>query len=372
MSAKNKPLPLARLFLIVILLLSGVGFFVFMSASLGIAGTDLSDFIKVISKQLIILGVSLLILLIVANIPYSIFRRYALLILFSSIVLTLLVFIPGLGVKSGGALRWINIAGFSFQPAEMLKLGLVIYYAAWLTKMKNKTDTLKFGVIPLLILIFLSAGILISQPDTGTFLIIVTALLSMYVGAGAKWKHLCLIGLIGLVGLVGLVASKPYLQSRIDTFLNPNADTLGQSYQLNQSLIAIGSGGLFGRGFGQSLQKFNFLPEPNGDSIFAVSAEEFGFVGSIILLILFLTLALIGLKIASNTTDQFGRLMVIGLVILIISQSFTNIAAMLGLIPLTGIPLILVSQGGSALLFAGLAFGLILSVTNKKRNLFKS
>ncbi|MEX0910253.1 MAG: putative peptidoglycan glycosyltransferase FtsW [Candidatus Paceibacterota bacterium] len=353
----------SRLFTTIVLILAGFGFFVFLSASLGLAGNDFSSFIKVGLKQFIILLIGLLVMLITSNIPYKIWRQYSLPLFILSVFVTLLVFVPQLGISAGGAKRWLALGGLSFQPSEILKIGVILYYGAWLAKIKHKVDTLKYGLMPLVIIISILGLTLLTQPDTDTFLVIVIALLAMFLVGGGRWKHLAIICLVGAILLAGLIAYKPYLKDRFITFLDPTQNTLGTSYQINQSLIAIGSGGITGRGFGQSLQKFSFLPEPNGDSIFSVAAEEFGFIGSIIILILFLLFSIIGLKIASSAKEPFGRLIVTGLVIMIISQSFINISSMMGLIPISGITLVFISQGGSSLLFSLLAIGIILNVS---------
>ena len=171
----------------------------------------------------------------------------------------------------------------------------------------------------------------------------------MFIIAGGKWRHLAVIILLGIAFLSVATLTRPYIKDRIITYLNPQNDLLGASYQINQSLIAIGAGGVTGRGFGQSVQKFSFLPQPIGDSIFSVAAEEFGFIGAIVILLFFTLYGLIGLKIASSASNTFGRLLATGIVILVISQSFINIGAMIGILPLTGIPLVFFSQGGSAL-----------------------
>ena len=363
----SKPKAESRLFLLLVVLLAGFGFFIFLSASLGMVGSDLPGFIRIGLKQFAVLMAGLILMIAVANISYRHFRTYALPLLILSTVATALVFVPGLGISAGGATRWLDRGPVSFQPAELLKLGFVIYYAAWLASVKEKSGTFKQGLLPLFILLGLAGGLLILQPDTGTFLVIAAALVGQFFVGGGKWRHLFLMALLGVLAIGALAATKPYIRDRIVTFFDPDSDTLGSAYQINQSLIAIGSGGLSGRGFGQSLQKFNFLPQPIGDSIFAVASEEFGFIGAIIILLLFLAFGLGGLKIAARQTDTFGRLLAAGLVILVISQSFANIGAMLGLIPLTGEPLIFVSQGGSALLFGLTAVGIILNIARHKK-----
>ena len=207
---------------------------------------------------------------------------------------------------------------------------------------------------------------LILQPDVGTLIVLVVTGGAMYIAAGARFRDIILAGIIGLGALAIIATQKTYIYERILTFILPSRDPLGHSYQLEQSLIAIGSGEWLGRGFGQSVQKFNFLPEPMGDSIFAVAAEEFGFIGACIIILLFLFFLYRGLHIARHSKDFFGGLIVVGLVILIVWQSFVNIGAMLGVLPLTGLPLIFISHGGSALLLALAEVGVILNVSRHR------
>ena len=284
-----------------------------------------------------------------------------------SIVVSLLVFIPNIGFAFGGAKRWILLGPFTFQPAELLKLGFVIYFATWLSGVRELLHTFRYGLLPFLILMSIIGALLLSQPDTGTFLVIFVTGVAMYIVAGARWRDIFSLGALSIFGLLVLAYVRPYIKERLLTFFDPAFDPLGISYQIQQSLIAIGSGGWFGRGFGQSIQKFNFLPEPIGDSIFAVAAEEFGFIGSVILITLFLFLAFRGRHIAGRTPDYFGGLLVVGIVILIVFQSFTNIGSMLGVLPLTGLPLLFVSHGGSALLFALAGVGIVLNVSRYSR-----
>ena len=205
--------------------------------------------------------------------------------------------------------------------------------------------------------------VLLAQPDTGTLLVMLAAGFGMFFAGGARWRDIAILVGASISGAVLLVLSRPYIMDRILAFIDPNKDPLGASYQIQQSLIAVGSGELFGRGFGQSIQKFSFLPEPFGDSIFAVTAEEFGFIGSSLLIMLFLFLAIRGLKIAVRAPDHFSGLVVVGIVILIVFQSFINMASMLGIFPLTGLPLLFISHGGSALFFALLGIGIILGIS---------
>jgi len=356
-------------FLSIVIILVLVGFFIFSSASLGLLTRDGIKFSSAIFNQVflgLILGISAM--FITSQINYLNYKKYSFYIFLTSLILTSLVFLPELGFEHGGAKRWIFLGPLSFQPAEFLKLGFIIYFGAWLSSIKTKIKTLRYGILPMVILLFLIGAILLNQPDTGTFLVIFITAIGMFFVSGASWKHIwgSLVSASVVFGILAYL--KPYIWQRVLTFMDPSVDGLGVGYQIRQSLIAIGSGQWFGRGFGKSVQKFNFLPEPIGDSIFAVTAEEWGFVGSVLLIFLFLFFAFQGLKIASRSSDNFGKLLVTGIVILIVSQSFINISSMLGIIPLTGMPLLFVSHGGTALMFVLLEIGIVLNVSRYKKH----
>ena len=355
-------------FLISVIILVAVGFFIFTSASLGLLARSGATFSSVAFNQLFFgLFLGTVACIITTNVDYRWLRKFSLLIFIFSTVVTLLVFVPHLGFASGGAKRWINIGSFSFQPAELYKIGFVIYLAAWIATIKNKIISIKYGFLPFIILILITAGVLLSQPDTDTFFIIFFAGIAMYLVAGCRWRDLILLAMIGVIGFGVVYVTKPYIRARVDTFIHPTHNALSSGYQSQQSQIAIGSGQLFGRGFGQSVQKFNFLPEPIGDSIFAVAAEEFGFVGSVAIILLYLFFTFRGFKIASNVEDTFGRLVIVGIVILIISESLINISAMLGILPLSGTPLLFISHGGTALLFTLAEVGIILNISKHQK-----
>lgn len=352
------------LFIVVTLILSG--FFIFYSASLGLLTRESVSLSSVMFNQ-IFLGLVLgsFAMFITSKINYRKYRKYAFYIFLFSMVLSVLVFSP-FGLEHGGAKRWLLLFGFSFQPAEFLKLGFVIYFAAWLSSVKKLVKKFKYGILPMIIMLALVGLILLNQPDTGTFLVIFITAMTMLFVSGAKWKHIFGAVFLAGVGFGVMAFLRPYLWQRVLTFISPATDSLGAGYQIKQSLIAIGSGEWFGRGFGRSIQKFNYLPEPIGDSIFAVTAEEWGFVGSTFLVALFVFFAYKGFRIASESYDSFGRLLTVGIVILIVSQSFINMASMLGIFPLTGMPLLFVSHGGTALMFTLLEVGIILNISKYK------
>jgi len=351
-------------FLLISIILIVAGFFIFSSASLALLAKESSNYSSIAFSQTVFgLFAGTVVMIIVSRLDSQIWKKSAFWLLLIAIIINILVLVPGIGFEHAGARRWIKLGAVSFQTSEMLKLAFIIYFAAWVAGVKEKMKTFYWGFLPLLVLFAISAVLLLKQPDTDNLILIIIAGVAMFIAAGGKWRYVFSILLAVIIGLALLAYTRPYVMQRITTFLNPQTDIQGASYQVQQSLIAVGSGGLFGRGFGQSVQKFTYLPEPVGDSIFAVAAEEFGFVGSVFLLIMFVLFATRGIKIASETSGVFGRLTVVGIVIMITSQAFVNIGAMLGVIPLSGITLPFVSHGGTSLFFTLLEVGIVLSIS---------
>ncbi len=359
---------LDRSLLILTITLVALGFLIFSSASLGLLARNGASFSSVALNQVLfgIVGGGIAFFL-TSTLHYRWWRQYAFYIFVFSIVLTLCVFVPGLGLAHGGATRWIHLGSFSMQPAELLKIGFTIYMATWLSGMKNQIKIFTKGTLPFM-LIVAGVGIpLLLQPDTDTYLMMVAAALAMFITAGGRVRDVALMLCAGVVLIVILAFSRQYIMDRIMTFINPALDPQGSGYQIKQSLIAVGSGGFLGRGFGQSIQKFEYLPEPIGDSIFAVYAEEFGFLGSLVLILIFSAFAARGYKIATHAPDLFGMLLVVGIITLIMSQVFLNIAAMLAIAPLSGLPLPFISHGGTALLVTLAAVGIVINVSKYQK-----
>jgi cell division protein FtsW len=364
----SKSFSVDKIFLIIVATLAVCGLLIFLSASLSLLGSKSGELSRILIVQIVIgLGGGIIGAYIMTKIPLKYVKKYALHIAILSLLLTALVLIPGVGVRSGGAVRWIDLGFISFQPAEILKYAIIIYYAAWLSFSDNMKGNIWYTLVPLLGILGLVGGLLLAQPDTDTFMIIAMTCILMYFVSGAPWKHIFAIFVGGILVGVILVLTRPYILGRITTFLNPTHDPLGSSYQVQQGLIAVGSGKISGRGFGQSIQKFKYLPEPLSDSIYAVMAEEFGFIGSIGLIILYIFLGLRGYVIAIKTSDHFHRYVVIGVVSLIVFQSLLNIASTIALFPLSGLPLVLVSHGGTALFFAYLSIGLVLNISQYQK-----
>lgn len=299
------------------------------------------------------------------KIPLHLIRKSALPFLLITIILLIVVFTPQFGLDLKGAKRWVNFWGFSFQPSEILKVSFVIYLAAWLEKRRDSIKSFIGGFVPFLAITGIISLLLIAQPDIGTLGIILITALAMYFVAGSKIRYVITSFFLGASAVYILSKTAPYRLNRIVAFLNPEADPLGIGYQINQAIIAIGSGGVWGVGFGQSRQKYNYLPEPVTDSIFAIASEELGLVGATIIISLFLLFCYFGYKISKNASTEFGRLLSFGLTTWIAIQAMVNIAAISGLLPLTGVPLPFVSYGGTSLVMALTSVGIISNIAKK-------
>jgi cell division protein FtsW len=345
------------------------GLVVFGSAALGVLASNEVKFFAVVKTQLIyaLLGGGFALCMGVI-IPYSVYKKYAYVIFSLAVLITILVFVPGLSRYHGGAHRWIDVGPFSLQPSEALKFGFVVFVAYWCTYYRSFFKDWKYGFLPYLISLGIVTVLLLAQPDFGTYLVIVGASFITYFVGGARKRHIQYLFLCAVIGFLLLILIRPYMLERVKTFFNNTHDPRGSSWQLNQSLIALGGGGLTGRGLGQSVQKFNYLPEPIGDSIFAVLGEELGFLGAMYLIILYAIVSVRGYIIAKTAGDQFGRLLATGVVSILLIQSTLNIGSMLGLLPLTGVPLPLISHGGTALMVALFELGVLLNISKSTTN----
>jgi cell division protein FtsW len=340
------------------------GLIIFSSAALGVLAVNDIKFYAIIKSQLMyaLIGGACA-LSMGAFLPHQLYKKYGYHFFFASLFLTACVFIPKLAMYHGGAHRWINLGFISLQPSEILKLTFVMAVALWCSTKRNEFRNWKFGLLPMLTSMGLVSAIMLAQPDFGTFFIIAMSAFSVYFAGGARLNHILIMAALGIISVVLLIAVRPYMLERIKTYIAGDRDPRGSSWQLNQSLIAIGSGGFFGRGLGQSIQKFNYLPEPIGDSIFAVAAEELGLIGVIFILMLYTILGIRGFLVAIHAETQFERLLGIGIVTILLSQASLNITSMLGIFPLTGVPLPLMSHGGTALMVALFELGILLHIS---------
>ncbi len=320
-------------------------------------GTNNYFLIRQIINALIGIGV----LIVFSLVNYKTWKKFAPVLLFLTIILLLLVFL--VGFSSGGAKRWLNLGSFLVQPTEIAKLAYILYLSAWLENRGEKLRDFQYGFVPFALMTAFISLLIILQPDLGTATVIALTAALIFITAGGTFKQIVAGGVSGLLLIWLLIKSSAYRFARLSVFLNPSADKQGIGYHINQALLAIGSGGFFGLGFGQSRQKYNYLPEPIGDSIFAVIAEEIGFIRILVLILLFLVLAYRGFRIARLAPDVFGRLAAFGITSWITLQALINISAMLSLAPLTGIPLPFISYGGSSLITSLAGIGILLNIS---------
>lgn len=298
-------------------------------------------------------------------IDYRKYKKWAPLFLLLGLAGLLLTFSP-LGYSSGGARRWLQLGPVSVQPSELLKILLIVYLAAWLSGTRaDRQRSMHEGFLPFLFISGVIGGLLILQRSTSAAVILLTGAFAVYFVGGARKKYLLTTIAVGLVAFLIIVIATPYRLERVKSFLNPQEGAEEESYQLNQALLSIGSGGLFGVGFGESTAK-RFLPERIGDSIFAIIAEEFGFVGSLVVVLLFFLLVARIFILARNSRDGFARLLLVGFGTIIGIQAFIHIGANSGLIPLTGVPLPFISFGGTALAVFMTMSGIVLNISQKK------
>jgi len=301
-------------------------------------------------------------------------KKWAPVLLLINLALLIIVFLPKIGAEARGAARWISLGPISFQPSEFLKLTFILYLAAWLTS--RASDQRKSGsrqaekgfsqtLIAFLIVIIFVSLLLIFQPDISTLGVIVASAILMYFLASTPLWHSILIIFGGILSLFAIIKLAPYRINRLLVFLNPEIDPTGIGYQIKQALIAIGSGGIFGLGLGLGMfrQKIGFLPHSISDSIFAIFAEETGFIGSFILVLLYLAFFWRGLKIGKQSADKFSKFCAFGITFWITLQAFVNIGSMIGILPLTGIPLPFISYGGSALISELVGVGVLLNIS---------
>lgn len=352
-----------------ILLLTILALTVFGLMMVGSASTVLAEALRgdpfFFLKHQLFYGGTVGILAFIAGyfIPYPRWKTFALPALLLALVLLVLVFIPGLQVASSGSARWIGVGPITVQPSELTKLAFIMYVAALLERKGEDIRDFRKSVVPFLVIMGVIGALIVLQPDIGTLFTIAAIALAMVYAAGFRLRHLALIALGGAAIFSILVSTARYRLARLFVYLHPELDPQGIGYQINQALLAVGSGGLWGLGFGRSRQKYQYLPEPAGDSIFAITTEELGFIRTLFIILAFIIIVYKGYRIAEKAPDVFGRLLAVGITSWIGIQAFVNMGSILAITPLTGIPLPFISYGGSALatlLFAG---GVLLNIS---------
>ncbi len=365
---KLKPKSVDKVFLSLVLILVFIGLIAISSAGIAVSQSKFGDPYYYFKHQLFY-GIlpGLVAMFITGKINYKLWRKLAVLIFGLAIVLLITVLLSSHGLELKGAKRWINLGPISFQPIEMVKLAVIIYLASWLTGKRKVIKNFSESLIPFSVLLGAVGLLIIAQPDVGSFGAVAFIALAMFFLAGASLKHIFGLIAMGIAGLGILIKLEPYRMNRLLAFLHPETDVQGIGWQVKQAAIAVGQGGIFGVGLGHSHQKFSYLPEVVGDSIFAIIAEEIGMVGAGIIVVLFILLAFRGFRLAQKAPDQFSSFVVVGISLWIIFQAMINIMAIIGLMPLTGIPLPFISYGSTSLISLLAGVGIVLNISRYRR-----
>ena len=324
---------------------------------------ELGDSLYFLKRHLLFLGLGFILTFASMAIDYRRLRIIAKPLILFTILLLVLVLIPGIGKASSGARRWFKVCFFSFQPSEFAKLALMVYISDFLARKQNKIGDFVEGFMPPIIVMGVISILIVKQPDLGNSVLIACISLTMMFIAGARLKHIFMLGLMAAPFLYFLVVKVPYRMQRILAFIDPWKDCHGIGFQLSQSQIALGSGGLFGVGLGKSMQKLFYLPAAHTDFILSIIGEETGLVGTLAVVMLFIAFIWQGARIAKRTADPFGYFLSIGIVVMLGMQAFVNIGVSIGALPTKGLPLPFVSYGGSALIFNMVAVGLLLNIS---------
>lgn len=354
---------ISKILLISIILLSLFGLLMIYSSSYVWAQYKFNDPYKYLKTQFLFLILGYIIIFIISKVSYKYYLEKANLILGICFLLLILVLIPGIGTIRNGSRSWFGIGSFGIQPSEFMKIGIVIFISKYLSKNNKLIKDIKKGIFPILLVILLVFGLIMLQPDFGTGIVIVISSIVLLFISGVPFNFFTKIGILGLVGIVILIIIAPYRMQRIISFLNPWSDPLGSGFQIIQSLYAIGPGGLLGLGLFNSIQKHFYLPEPQTDFIFSIISEELGFMGILIVSLLFILIIYSGIKIALSSKDLFSKYLAFGLTFQLSFQTLLNLMVVIGLIPVTGVTLPFLSYGGSSLLTTMLGMGILLNIS---------
>ena len=351
-----------KILLISVIIISLFGTLMIYSSSYVWAEYKFNDPYKYLKSQAIFLIIGYTIMILISKFPYQNYKKLSNTIFGICFLMLILVLIPGIGTVRNGSRSWFGIGGFGIQPSEFTKLGLIIFTSKYLSNNQRELKDIKKGVFPILLILILVFGLIMLEPDFGTGVVIVMTIIILLFISGVKMSFFIKIGILGILGVVILILIAPYRIERITSFLNPWTDPLGSGFQIIQSLYAIGPGGLLGLGFGNSIQKHFYLPEPQTDFIFSIISEELGFLGVLIVASLFITIIYRGFKIAMNCEDSFGKFIAFGISFGLAFQTLLNLSVVVGLIPVTGVTLPFLSYGGSSLLISLTSIGIILNI----------
>jgi len=348
---------------VIIFTLICIGIMMIYSSSGVYAMQELGDSLYFLKRHIFFLIFGFIVTFFVMAIDYRDLRKYAKPLLLISAVLLVAVLIPGIGKESYGARRWFKFGTFYFQPSEVAKLAILIYVADFLARKQDRIRSFKEGFLPVIVVMGFVCLLILKQPDLGSTLLVASLVIIMLFIAGARVGHIILLGVLSSPAFYFLIYKVPYRWTRIITFINPWKDSQGAGFQLTQSQIAFGSGGLWGVGLGKSVQKLFYLPAAHTDFILSIVGEELGFMGALTIIILFICFIWQGARIAKRTWDPFGYFLSIGIVAMIGVQALVNIGVSIGALPTKGLPLPFISYGGSALVFTMISVGLLLNIS---------
>lgn len=351
-----------KLLLLAVILISLFGLLMIYSSSNIWAEYKYNDPYKYLKSQAIFLIIGYILMIIISKFPYQNYKKLANIIFLTCTIMLILVLIPGIGTVRNGSRSWFGIGSLGLQPSEFTKLGLIIFTSKYLANNTKELKDIKKGVLPILGVLLLIFGLIMLEPDFGTGVVIIMTIIVLLFVSGVKMNFFIKIGILGLIGIIVLILIAPYRLERIVSFINPWTDPLGSGFQIIQSLYAIGPGGLLGLGFGNSIQKHFYLPEPQTDFIFAIISEEFGFLGVLIVATLFITIIYSGLKISMKCQDNFGKFLAFGITFGLAFQTILNLMVVVGLLPVTGVTLPFLSYGGSSLLISLINMGILLNI----------
>ena len=349
--------------IITVFLICVYGIIMIYSASSVWAEYKFNDKLHYVIMQSAFFLMGIVLMIIVSKIPYTYYLKKSNTILFICLILLILVLIPGIGTVRNGSRSWFGIGGLGVQPSEFMKLALIIFTSKYIYNNPKQMKTVTKGAFPILLVTMFTFGLIMLQPDFGTGTILVLTIVAMLFISGVNFSFFIKLGMVGIVGAVILIIMAPYRMERIVSFLNPWSDPLGTGFQAIQSLYAIGPGGLFGLGFGKSIQKHFYLPEPQTDFIFSIISEELGILGIITVAILFLIIILRSIKISIKAPDIFAKFLVFGIIFQLSFQTLLNLSVVVGLVPVTGVTLPFFSYGGSSLIITLISMGIILNIS---------
>ncbi len=356
---------------IIVLILSIIGIIMVSSSSIAVGERYFNDPYWFIRRQVIWWIISFIVFLITSKINYRFYSKLSVVFLLISIGLLAIVLIPGVSPVVGESRRWINLSFFNLQPSEIAKLALIIFISDSLNKRYNDKRVMKNIFWPSFAALLIVTLLIFLEPDFGTVIIIWVSVFILFFVGNVRFPHMLGLGGIGIVTLVAYMFMEPYRRDRIFAFLNKTGDSSGANFQVNQSLIALGSGHIFGLGLGNSIQKYSYLPEAHTDFIFAILGEEAGLAGTLILLALFLAFVFFGIRVCLKTKDYFGRTLAGTITGMITAQAIINICVVIGLLPVTGVTLPFLSSGGSSLLISMASAGIILNIARQNFTLLK-